>query len=302
MSKVKLSVGMPVYNGQEFLASAIDSILNQSFKDFELIISDNASTDATEQICQEYAAKDPRVRYFRNAENIGASDNYNAVYHHAQGEYFKWASSNDLCDPRFLEECVNVLEQNQDVVLCYPQVQLFAESLEDARLYDDDLHLMQDSACERYREFLERVKLNNVMNGVMRTAALRNTAMIKPYYSSDTALMAELVLKGKIYQVRGTYFFRRMDEKTATALKSQEEVVKHYFPNLNKLMLFQKWKLQSEYYAAIKRAVVGENEKKCLKKYFFRQLRWQRRVLFADLKLALKKYMHNFGKVFVRSA
>jgi len=294
--KPNVSVGMPVYNGEEFIRPAIDSILNQTYTDYELIISDNASTDGTEEICRDYASRDSRVRYYRNKINIGASDNYNSVYRYARGEYFKWGSANDLCHPEFIEKCVDTLCTNPDVVLCYPEVKLFTDSLDDAQEYEDDLHLVQGSACERYIAFFEKVKLNNVMNGVMRTDSLKNTAMIKPYFSSDTALMAELIMRGKFYQVKNTYFYRRMDEKTATALKSKEDVLKHYFPNMNRLMLFQNWKLQSEYYAAIRRAPINDEDKRCIRKFFFRQLGWHRADLYKDLEMAVRKLLHvRFG-------
>ena len=294
----KVSVGMPVYNSEEFIDAAIDSILKQTYADFELIVSDNASTDRTEEIVRDYAKRDSRIRYFRNQENIGASDNYNAVYHHANGEYFKWAASSDLCHPQFLEKCIAVLDANPDVVLCYPEIKMFSETIDDAELHEDDLHLLQDSPCERYQKFQDRVQLNNVMNGVLRTKSLVNTSMIKPFFSSDTALMAELVLRGKFYQVKDTYYYRRMDEKTATALKSDEEVLKHYFPNLNKLMLFQNWKLYAEYYAAIKRAPISANEKRCVMRIYYRMLRWHRNDLFNDIIVAIKKSAYKIGKIF----
>jgi len=288
----KVSIGMPVYNGEEFLKSAIDSILNQTYSDFELIISDNASTDSTADICLAYASRDPRVRFYRNDINIGASDNYNSVYYQARGKYFKWASSNDLCHPELIEKCVKILNLHADVVLCYPEVKLFIESLDDAQEYKDDLHLMQENVCERYIAFYENVKLNNVMNGVMRTECLKHTSMIKPFFSSDVALMAELVMRGKFYQVKDTYFYRRMDEKTATALKSNEEVLKHYFPNMDKMMLFQNWKLHAEYFAAIRRAPVKSRDRRCIVRYFFKQLRWHRSELRDDIILAIKKIIH----------
>ena len=98
----RVSIGLPVYNGELFLENALDSILSQTYSDFELIISDNASDDKTEEICRSYAARDKRVRYSRNAHNLGAAPNYNRVYHLARGRYFKWASHDDVLAPEFL--------------------------------------------------------------------------------------------------------------------------------------------------------------------------------------------------------
>src|SRR5688572_28453549 len=102
----RVSIGMPVYNAQSWVAESIESILRQTFADFELIISDNASTDRTYEICAGFARSDPRVRLSRHVLNVGAIRNYRAVLASAHGEYFKWASSNDLFAPSFVAKCV----------------------------------------------------------------------------------------------------------------------------------------------------------------------------------------------------
>src|ERR1051326_2036095 len=108
--KPRVSIGLPVYNGQQFLEEAINSLLAQTYSDFELIISDNASTDATEQICRAHAAADPRIRYYRNDKNRGPVWNLNRVFELARGELFKWAAHDDVCAPTLVERCVEVLE------------------------------------------------------------------------------------------------------------------------------------------------------------------------------------------------
>ena len=123
----RVSIGLPVYNGEKFIREAIDSIFSQTFEDFELIISDNGSTDRTQQICQAYAAQDLRIRYYRNKKNIGAARNYNLVFELASGEYFKWAAHDDLCAPEYLERCVEILDRDPDVVLCYPKTSIIDE-------------------------------------------------------------------------------------------------------------------------------------------------------------------------------
>ena len=115
--KAKLSIGMPIYNGDEFLKEAIESLLNQTFEDFEIIISDNASTDQTQQICRYYADLDPRIRYYRCKENLGAAWNYNRVFELSYGEYFKWAAHDDYCAPSFFERCVEALDRDRNIIL-----------------------------------------------------------------------------------------------------------------------------------------------------------------------------------------
>ena len=114
-----VSIGLPVYNGGRFLEETIESILGQTFADLELVISDNASTDATAEICRRFAARDPRVRYSRNQENLGAARNYNITFELARGRYFKWQGHDDPIPPTYLERCVAVLDSDPTVVLAY---------------------------------------------------------------------------------------------------------------------------------------------------------------------------------------
>jgi glycosyltransferase involved in cell wall biosynthesis len=119
-----VSVGLPVFNGADYVAEAIASILGQTYGDFELLIQDNASTDRTGAICREFARRDSRVSYIRNPENLGAIPNYNLVFERARGRYFKWAAHDDICAPTFLERCVEVLDADSSVVLCSGQTRL----------------------------------------------------------------------------------------------------------------------------------------------------------------------------------
>jgi len=106
-----VSIGMPVYNGARYIREALDSLLGQTFTDFELIISDNASTDSTEAICREYAAKDQRIRYIRQSHNLGASGNFKFVLDQALGEYFMWAAHDDKWSSNYLLEAKKSLEK-----------------------------------------------------------------------------------------------------------------------------------------------------------------------------------------------
>jgi glycosyltransferase involved in cell wall biosynthesis len=107
----KVSIGMPVYNREPYIPAVLDSVLSQTYRDFELLISDNASTDRTEAIGREYAARDSRIRYVRNATNLGLAGNYNSVFRLAVGEYFRWVAGDDLCAPESLAACVEVLDR-----------------------------------------------------------------------------------------------------------------------------------------------------------------------------------------------
>src|SRR5215475_6332451 len=118
-SMPKLSIGIPVFNGQEFLPELLDSLLGQTFTDFEIVICDNASTDRTSQICWEYERRDSRVQYVRNLRNLGAVANFNRVFELSTAPLFKWAAHDDLHHEAYLETCVRLLEENPDVVLAH---------------------------------------------------------------------------------------------------------------------------------------------------------------------------------------
>lgn len=115
----RVSIGLPVYNGQDYLSQALDALLAQTYSDFELVISDNASMDDTEEICRQYAARDGRIRYHRSEENLGAAPNFNRAFELSRAEYFKWAAHDDLCGPEYLERTVAVLDGDASVVLCH---------------------------------------------------------------------------------------------------------------------------------------------------------------------------------------
>lgn len=285
----KVSIGMPAYNSEQWISMAIDSILEQDFRDFELIISDNASTDGTEEICREYAARDSRIRYYRKPINVGASDNYNAVFLAARGEYFKWASSNDFCRLNFISSCVGILDNNPDVVLCCPKTRLFSDSLDNAEDYEDNLNLTDESACKRMVTLIQNLKLNNIMNGLIRSSILRQTSLIKPYYASDVVLMAEVAIHGKFMEFPEFLFYRRMDPQTATKLKDEAEVVKHYYPTRTKKMIFQTWKMHQGYFLTAVRAPSQLRERICIFKYILRLIIWDRHKLTNDVIYAFKR-------------
>jgi len=122
MNKPLVSIGMPLYNAQKRLRLALDALVNQTFRDFELIISDNASTDDTKSICMEYASKYPQITYTRRDKNMGGPDNFKFVLTKATGTYFMWAAYDDLWDVNYLTECVKVFSENPDCVTVFSHV------------------------------------------------------------------------------------------------------------------------------------------------------------------------------------
>lgn len=228
-----LSVGLPVYNGARWVAAALDSFLGQGLRDFEVIVSDNASTDDTEVVCRAYAARDARVRYFRNPSNIGLYANFNRVLEHARGRYFKWAACSDLCLEGFFEHCVDALEHRPDAVIAFPRAYLVivdTDGREVAHEYDDGLNIEHARPAARFRAYLERERINNVMHGVARRAALMETALHRPYPGSDISMVAELCLRGKILEIPERLFVRRFTPETASLLRTGDNAAQWSLP------------------------------------------------------------------------
>lgn len=286
-----VSIGMPVFNGAESIAASIDSLLSQTFEDFELVICDNASTDATAEICARYAAADPRIRFHRNPENLGANPNYNLVLARAStsSAFFKWASANDLCAPTFLERCLERLEADPAVVLAYPRTTLIDGGGWAIGVYADELDLRDDDPCLRLQHVLERLRLNNVMNGVIRRATLSRIPPIGPYPPADLALVIELALHGKFVEVPEQLFFRRFDRASTLSLRPERDVLPFHDPSGRRRMLLSQWRLHAGYFGAAWRAPLTRRERRRAFGYLGRQLYWSRRLLWADLVAASRK-------------
>jgi glycosyltransferase involved in cell wall biosynthesis len=226
----KVSVGIPVYNGERFLAHTIDSILGQTFKNFELIISDNGSIDRTKEISEAYALRDARIRYVRSEVNRGAAWNYQRLFELGQGEYFRWAPSDDLFAPDSLAECVATLDANPDAALCYPKTDIIDSKGEVIRPYDDNLDLRSPDPVERFRQGLAQIGLVNVIYGLMRSDALRKTRLMGTYVGADEVLVLELALHGKFLEIPRSRFYRRMHEKAFSQMKTPQEKQSFFDP------------------------------------------------------------------------
>jgi len=252
---------LPVYNGERFLRETFESILGQTFRDFELIVSDNASTDATAEICREYEARDPRVRYFRNETNIGMAPNLRRVIALSSGQYFKLANADDVSAPRLVEKCVSVLDQRPEVILCYGRTTLINEHGAPLRPYDDRLDLRQPRAVDRFRQAQDRIGLVNVPQGVMRLEALRRTGLVGNYVGSDVVLVVELALHGQFFELPEPLFFRRIHAGAFSSLPTLESRQEHVDPIRKRRFFLILWRHQVEYARAVLRAPVSLADK-----------------------------------------
>jgi glycosyltransferase involved in cell wall biosynthesis len=239
-----VTIGLPVFNGETFLRQAVDSILAQTYADFELLISDNCSTDGTAGICRSYLMADQRIRYVRQPENIGAAKNYNELVALSGGKYFKWAAHDDVLAPCFLEECVRALEQDPGVVLAFTRTQLIDEDGERIPvLPDHDKRPLSDrnppssgdfvtgklvgadyeetaapDPVVRFREVLFTYDATFPVFGVMRRSALERTRLIDSYFGSDRVLLAHLALLGRFARIDMPLFLNRTHPGQSSSL------------------------------------------------------------------------------------
>ncbi|HEV7716476.1 MAG TPA: glycosyltransferase family 2 protein, partial [Steroidobacteraceae bacterium] len=219
----EVTIGMPVYNGDVHLVAAIESLLAQSFTDFELLISDNASTDGTARICEDYAARDSRVRYIRQSRNVGATANWNLVARAATGRYFKWAAANDVVPPLMLEHAVETLRSHPDIALCYGLTKLIDDRGNVLGVHEADPEILDAQPSVRFERLLNELVWNNAQAGLIRTSALRRTRFDRDYIDGDMVLMAELVLSGGFRKLHEIFLHRRMDKGSATRFLSDSE-------------------------------------------------------------------------------
>jgi glycosyltransferase involved in cell wall biosynthesis len=209
MSKVpRLSVGLPVYNSSAYVAESIEAILGQTFTDFDLIISDNASTDDTGDICRRYLKQDPRVRYFRQPRNIGLSPNHNFCVEQSEAELFKWAAGDDLYARDLLEKCVAALDENPKVVLAHSWTAMIDGNGDVFQANSYPLRTSAPRAPERFRSLLNDSGGDDD-GGVIRREVLLKTAMKESYHHADRTFIAELSLYGPFYQEPDWLYFRR---------------------------------------------------------------------------------------------
>lgn len=206
----KVSIGLPVYNGEQFLARAIESHLAQTFTDFELVITDNCSTDGTEQICKDFATKDSRVRYIRNEENLGAAGNFQKAFHESTGPYFRWAAHDDYIAPTYLERCVEVLDREPDAAIVFTGMTIVRDDESVRR------HSVQripgstaDTALKRFHSVLWRLKdCTSPVFGLAHRELLEQTGLVRNSPEPDRILMAELSMFGGIHQIEDLLFYR----------------------------------------------------------------------------------------------
>jgi glycosyltransferase involved in cell wall biosynthesis len=271
-----LSVGLFVYNGQSLIKESLDSLLGQTLRDFELIISDNGSTDGTEDICRKCAKLDSRIRYYRNHKNMGAAWNIRRVFGLARGKYFKWAACDDLCAPDFFKTCVDVLERDPSVVLAHSRTRIIDQRGTFLDNYHWPMKTDSDSAVTRFSEMLLNDHLCFQIFGVMRRKALLRIPPQGTYVNSDGVLLARMAFLGKFYEAPEYLFMTRRHEGQSSQtpplrVKQRRFRLTNRFgtlpcpewwdPQKANRITFPEWRQLWEYFLSILRAPIRPTER-----------------------------------------
>ena len=239
--KPLVSIGLPVYNGEDYLEDAIKSILEQSFSDFELIIGDNFSNDDTERICTKYVDLDCRVKYFRHSKNYGINFNFKYVLDKSIGKYFMWSAFDDLPENNLLSHLVSVLEQSNEIILVTSDIQNIDYKGDSINI--QKLENIRIEKAVRYK-LLNTIyffrnptsSINHAFYGLYRRDLMKNTELnYKNKLISITGMeipyLAQISLKGVICSVPFVLRKYRRHGKSYYHLENDNKKLNYYFSN-----------------------------------------------------------------------
>lgn len=280
-----VTIGLPVYNSERYLKQSLDSLLAQTYSDFALIISDNASSDGTSLICQQYAAADSRVRCFRNEINIGNPRNFNRVFELTATPYLKWSTADDYWEPTFLERALEVMERDPATALCYPKTYIVDAEGQNPIPYEDNLHLVQGDPADRFLTLLGRIGLAHQHLGLIRMSCLRRTHLLGTQVASDVNLLAELTLYGTFYELPERLFFRRF-HKTAGSWKRADakHQAKHYHGAGSREGGMTRWRGHLGFFSAVRASPLPLRSRARIYRRLLKRMMWDYRELLNELK------------------
>lgn len=288
-----ITVGLPVYNSERYIRQSLDSLLMQTCRDFTLIISDNASTDSTQDICREYAARDSRIQYFRNEKNIGNPGNFNRVFRLTKSKYLKWATSDDFWAPQFLERALEKMENDPEIVLCYPQCFIVNAQGADPTPYDDVLHLVQQDPVDRFLNLIDNIRLAHQHLGLIRTSALARTHLLGAFVGSDVNLLAELALHGKFFELPERLFYRRFHQTSGSWKRGDKDhEAKYYLAASRPRVGLVSWRRHLRFFGAVTTAPISISAKLRLYSSLARRMAWDRNRLAGELADKLRSSVH----------
>ncbi len=254
--KPLVSIGMPVYNGADFLRCALESLLAQDYENFELIVSDNHSTDSTQEICLDYIARDKRIRYFRNEMNLGAIKNFNKVFELSRGEYFMWHAHDDYREPNYISSCLKYIEENPNVILCCTDALL--DEVKGYRRLQENFSTLGMSPNRRFRKILWNNSCASIY-GMIRSHFLRKTGLLRNVFGSDNLLLAELSLMGEFFQLPLVLF--KISVRGGSITRKVKAVFEAILPNAPRASFLPFTKLAVEHWKLVQDSRLKRKEK-----------------------------------------
>ena len=293
MSERKVVSGLPVYNGQKYLAAAIESHQAQTYEDFELVISDNGSTDATADICAEYARKDARIKVLRSPQNRGILWNHRRVFEAvvSPSQYFRWAAADDIMEPGLLEAMVRVLDGRPEVEAVVP----------DTRNIDSDgrvigsmprtLDLQSPDVFERAHAVLTSGYQMVIAFGLFRASTLRRLRTGPDYLGWDFVFLWEVALRGQIVQTSGPALLRRFHPGATSHVKTASEMRRWVEPNSSAGMSFPHWTWAYERARSLLATPLSPRDRWRIGVMLARVTRWQRNSLARDVTQAARRML-----------
>jgi len=302
-----IAIGMPVRNGEKYLEAALDALRNQSFNDFEVLISDNASTDRTAEIAESVCRADSRFRYRRQSENLGASGNYNYVFHHTNAPYFKWATHDDLLAPAFLEACLEALEADASKeVLAFSRVVRIDEAGTELGSYPRPVRRGGESPSSRLEALIgpgdhQETLLHMCFPGLglIRRSALEHTSLIANMPRSDNLLLVELALLGGFAELEGELYLRREHdegsviaaEKAARGADIERQLAQWFDPKKGKKFPATVTRLGLGYLRAVLRTPMPVEERARCLSLVAGWLARHGRIIGGEAKIVVKEHL-----------
>lgn len=260
----KVSIGLPVYNGENYLAEAIESVLRQSFTDFELVISDNASTDRTPEIIAGFAAGDARIRWERQERNRGAAWNYDRTFAMSRAPYFKWLAHDDVMGETFLAEAVALLDAAPEFVGAISRVTTKIDGAgRTIGTVTFDLDPPDFSASERFAHYVGLRSCHcSPFFGLYRREDLLNSGLHGAYEASDLIFIGEMLLRGRIAHLLGTEtYFRHHEDQFSRKILNDRAMVQQWLVSGQKLGPFRSLRKSLGYLRAIGRSRLTHMER-----------------------------------------
>ena len=259
----RMSIGLPVFNGENYVEEAIRSVMAQTMTDWELVISDNASTDRTGTICQDLAATDQRIRYFRNERNLGAGANYNLAFAKSQGVYFKWLAHDDRVRREYLAMTVAALDAAPDAVLCNTVVDYIGSKGQHIGFYDSGLaRADHPRASHRFSTMILMSHSCVDFFGVCRRSALVDSLLHGPFHGADRAFLAQMALRGRLLQIKTPLVEMREHEQRYT--RSQHAPTARavwHDPTKGRKSSLPTWRLYREYLELVRTEKLSPSER-----------------------------------------